>query len=193
MKRTLKADPSRFKGDDRPVEQVNWYEAVEFCDRLSRHTGNSYRLPSEAQWEYACRAGTQSPFYFGDTISSELANYRGTTVYNGGPEGEHRDETTSVDYFNAANAFGLCDMHGNVWEWCADHWHGNYEGAPTDGSAWITEKEGTARVRRGGSWLNNPRYCRSATRFNYRPDYRDYDSGFRVCCLAPRTLQPPAG
>ena len=191
VERTLEADPARFKGDDRPVEKVSWHEAVEFCDRLSRHTGNSYRLPSEAQWEYACRAGTQSPFYFGDTISSELANYRGTTVYNGGPEGKHRDETTSVDYFNAANAFGLSDMHGNVWEWCADHWRSNYKGAPTDGSAWITENEDAQRVRRGGSWLNDPGVCRSATRFDFTPDFRDFRSGFRVCCLAPRTPQPP--
>ena len=189
----LAANPSRFKGDDRPVERVSWHEAVEFCDRLSRHTGNDYKLPSEAQWEYACRAGTQSPFYFGDTISSELANYRGTTVYNGGPEGEYRDETTSVDYFNAANAFGLSDMHGNVWEWCADHWHSSYEGAPTDGSAWITESGRANRVKRGGSWNDIPRNCRSATRLYGRPDYRNFFTGFRVCCLAPRTLQPPAG
>ena len=191
VKRTLKADPSRFKGDDRPVERVSWHEAVEFCDRLSRHTGNDYRLPSEAQWEYACRAGTQSPFYFGDTISSELANYRGTTVYNGGPEGEYRGETTSVGYFDAANTFGLSDMHGNVWEWCADHWHSNYEGAPIDGSAWITENEDAQRVRRGGSWYTFPRICRSAIRFNITPDDRDDITGFRVCCLAPRTPQPP--
>ena len=189
----LEADPSRFKGDNRPVEQVSWREAVEFCDRLSRHTGNDYRLPSEAQWEYACRAGTQSPFYFGDTISSELANYQGTTVYNGGPQGEARKETTSVDYFNAENAFGLCDMHGNVLEWCADHWHGNYEGVPVDGSAWITENEDAGRVSRGGSWDNYPRSCRSATRSITWPDDRDFCIGFRVCCFAPRTLQAPAG
>ena len=188
----LAANPSSFKGDDRPVERVSWHEAIEFCARLSRHTGNDYKLPSEAQWEYACRAGTQSPFYFGDTISSELANYRGTTVYNGGPEGEHRNETTSVDYFNAANAFGLSDMHGNVWEWCADHWHSNYEGAPIDGSAWITENDDAQRVRRGGSWDDYPWYCRSATRLIIRPDDRNIRIGFRVCCLAPRTLQPPA-
>ena len=193
VERTLEADPSRFKGDDRPVERVSWHEAVEFCDRISRHTGNDYRLPSEAQWEYACRAGTQSPFYFGDTISSELANYRGTTVYNGGPQGEYREETTSVDYFNAANAFGLSDMHGNVWEWCADHWHRNYEGAPIDGSAWITENEYVQCVLRGGSWGFNPRNCRSANRYHNRPDYRNDRIGFRVCCLAPRTLQTPAG
>ena len=155
----LAANPSSFKGDDRPVERVSWHEAIEFCDRLSRHTGNDYKLPSEAQWEYACRAGTQSPFYFGDTISSEIANYDGTTVYSGGPQGESRHETTPVDHFNAANAFGLSDMHGNVWEWCADHWHSNYEGAPGDGSAWITKNEDAQRVRRGGSWSDNPRFA----------------------------------
>ncbi|PZO46409.1 MAG: hypothetical protein DCF15_20305 [Phormidesmis priestleyi] len=193
VERTLEADPSNYKGDDRPVEQVSWSEAVEFCQRLSRYSGKAYQLPSEAQWEYACRAGTQSPFYFGDTISSELANYQGTTAYNGGPEGEDRDATTPVDYLGAANAFGLCDMHGNVWEWCADHWHENYEGAPTDGSAWLTEEENASRVRRGGSWFNDPWYCRSATRNFLRPDDRFSYVGFRVCCPAPRTLQPPAG
>ena len=187
----LAADSSIFKGDDRPVERVNWHEAVEFCARLSQYTGTKYQLPSEAQWEYACRAGTQSPFYFGNTISSELANYQGTLVYNGGPKGEYRKETTSVDFFDAANAFGLCDMHGNVWEWCTDHWHDSYEGAPVDGSAWITENESTYRVRRGGSWNDPPRYCRAATRLLKTPDARPFDCGFRVCCLAPRILQPP--
>ena len=184
VERALEANPSRFKGNDRPVERVSWYEAMEFCNRLSHYTGNEYKLPSEAQWEYACRAGTQSPFYFGDTISSELANYRGTSIYNGGPKGEHRGGTTSVGYFNVKNAFGLCDMHGNVWEWCADYWHDNYEEAPTDGSAWLTDNEGERRVRRGGSWDHVPRFCRSATRFNYAPDHRYFKTGFRVCCIA---------
>jgi formylglycine-generating enzyme required for sulfatase activity len=188
----LDPDPSHFKGDNRPVEQISWYEAAEFCKRLHRHAKRPYRLPSEAQWEYACRAGSQTPFYFGDTISPALANYRGTTDYNGGPEGEYREETTPVDYFDAANAFGLCDMHGNVWEWCADHWHYHYEGAPTDGSAWLSEDKTTRRLRRGGSWNFNPRLCRAATRRSSRPDDHDNRIGFRVCCNAPRTLQPPA-
>jgi formylglycine-generating enzyme required for sulfatase activity/energy-coupling factor transporter ATP-binding protein EcfA2 len=146
IKIELKPNPSNFKGDDRPVEHVSWLEAVEFCQRLSRHTGREYRLPSEAEWEYACRAGTTTPFHFGETITTDLANYRGTdqkigdTLYKGnygnGPYGIYRQETTSVGRF-PANAFGLCDMHGNVWEWCADDWHDSYKGAPTDGSVWI--------------------------------------------------------
>ena len=196
----LDPDPSNFKGDNRPVEQVSWYEAVEFCQRLSLCSQKQYQLPTEAQWEYACRAGTTTPFHFGETITTELANYQGTDdkelkwsgSYGDGPKGEYREQTTTVDEFDIANAFGLCDVHGNVWEWCADHWHENYEGAPTDGSAWLTADETSNRVRRGGSWSYDPRNCRSATRFDFSPDYRFSDSGFRVCCLAPRTLQPTA-
>lgn len=184
----LDANLSRFKGDDLPIEQVSWHEAVEFCDRLSRCTGKEYALPSEAQWEYACRAGTQSPFSFGSTISSELANYRGTKIYNDGPKGEYREETTPVDCFAAENAFGLCDMHGNVWEWCADHWHDSYAGAPVNGSAWITENKNANRVSRGGSWVNSPGHCRSAAREEIDLNDRNIITGFRVCCLALKTL-----
>ena len=133
----LKPNPSNFKGDKRPVEQVSWHEAVEFCARLSKKTGREYRLPSEAEWEYACRAGTTTPFYFGETITGELANYRTSETYAEEPKGEYRQETTPVGSF-PPNAFGLYDMHGQVWEWCADTWHENYNGAPTDGIAWIT-------------------------------------------------------
>jgi formylglycine-generating enzyme required for sulfatase activity len=187
----LASDLSHFKGNNRPVEQVSWYEAVEFCKRLHKATKRPYRLPSEAEWEYACRAGTITPFAFGKALATEIANYNGNYTYNDGPEGEYRQETTPVDEFGVANAFGLCDMHGNVDEWCADHWHGNYEGAPTDGSAWLTDDESASRVLRGGSWYDNPRDCRAATRSNVAPDGRDYVTGFRVCCRAPRTLQPP--
>ena len=195
----LDPDPSNFKGDNRPVERVSWYEAVEFCQRLSRYSQKRYQLPAEAQWEYACRAGTTTPFHFGESITTDLANYRGIDSkefdwpgsYGDGPKGEYRKETTAVDFFGHANAFGLCDMHGNVWEWCADHWHENYEGAPTDGSAWLTTDETSNRVLRGGSWFSYPRYCRSAFRDFTWPDDRFNVTGFRVCCLAPRTLQPP--
>jgi formylglycine-generating enzyme required for sulfatase activity len=197
VNRELKADPSNFKGDLLPIEQVSWYEAVEFCDRLTLHTNRAYRLPTEAEWEYACRAGTTTPFHFGETITTDLANYCGEdqtiekTEYSGsygsGPKGEYRKTTTPVDQFDVANAFGLCDMHGNVWEWCQDHWHDNYEDAPTDGSAWLMDDEEARRILRGGSWNYIPRYCRSAYRGSYTPDDRVNDFGFRVSCSAPRT------
>jgi len=196
INRQLEPDPSTFKGDKLPIEQVSWHDAVEFCDRLSSHTGRDYRLPTEAEWEYACRAGTTTPFHFGETITTDLANYDGTDdpdgkwsgTYGQGPKGECRKETTPVDHFAIANAFGVCDMHGNVWEWCQDHWHDSYEGAPTDGSAWLSENENDYRVIRGGSWLTNPRNCRSACRYYNTPDNRDLNLGFRVVCSAPRTL-----
>jgi len=215
VERGMKADPSRFKGDMRPVEQVSWYDAVEFCARLSQHTGREYRLPTEAEWEYACRAGTTTPFHFGETITTDLANYRGTAherqkmiitdlanyrgtaherqnwsgSYGEGPKGEYRAETMPVDYFGVANGFGLCDMHGNVFEWCEDHWHSNYEGAPVDGSAWLSDDDTASRVIRGGSWDNGPRTCRSAYRNNYAPVNTNDDFGFRVVCSAPRTFK----
>jgi formylglycine-generating enzyme required for sulfatase activity len=197
VNRELKADPSNFKGDLLPIEQVSWYEAVEFCDRLTLHTNRQYRLPTEVEWEYACRAGTTTPFHFGETITTDLANYCGEDqmiekteypgFYGSGPNGEYRQKTTSVDQFDVANAFGLCDMHGNVWEWCQDHWHENYENTPTEGSAWLTDDEEARRILRGGSWINNPRICRSAYRINYAPNNCYYNVGFRVSCSALRT------
>jgi formylglycine-generating enzyme required for sulfatase activity len=190
----LNPNPSHFKGDQRPVEQVSWEDAMEFCRRLSQRTGRRYTLPSEAQWEYACRAGTITPFHFGSTISTKLANYNDNEVYGDGTKGNFRQQTTDVASF-PANPWGLHDMHGNVWEWCADHYYGNYEGAPEDGRAWIDEEakdnknETKSRLLRGGSWYGFPRYCRSAGRGNDHPAYRDlpgdrYDCfGFRVCCL----------
>jgi formylglycine-generating enzyme required for sulfatase activity len=197
VNRELNPDPSHFKGDNRPVESVSWYDAVEFCDRLSQHTNRTYRLPTEAEWEYACRARTTTPFHFGETITTDLANYRGTDdkdfgwsgSYGRGPKGEYREETTAVDHFEIANAFGLCDIHGNVWEWCLDHWHDNYENAPNDGSAWLTDNEEASRVRRGGSWDTFPRFCRSASRDFNIPANVNYVIGFRVVCELPRILQ----
>ena len=169
----LKPDPSGSKGDDRPVEQVSWDDAIEFCARLSEHTGRVYRLPSEAEWEYACRGGTTTAFSFGETIDAEIANYQaqdwkyeGKTYpgkYGKGKFGKYRETTTSVGTF-PANTYGLYDMHGNVWEWCEDHWHSDYEGAPEDGTPWLENgsKPDTARVLRGGSWFSDPRWCRSA-------------------------------
>ncbi len=133
---------------------------MEFCARLSQKSGGKYRLPTEAEWEYACRAGTTTPFHFGETISTDLANYRGTDwVYEGkvypgnygsGSKGIYRVQTAPVGYFKVANAFGLYDMHGNVWEWCADDWYGNYENAPTDGSAWLSSN-GNIKITRSVS------------------------------------------
>ncbi|RPH88047.1 MAG: TIR domain-containing protein [Chroococcales cyanobacterium metabat2.561] len=201
----LETNPSKFTGNELPVERVTWYQATEFCKRLSRETKQEYRLPSEAEWEYACRAGTTTPFYFGETITGKLANYNAINTYADEPNGEYRKETTPVGQF-PPNAFGLYDMHGNVWEWCADDWHDNYDGAPTDGSAWLDsnqEKKVKSKnksysdknddnqpntVLRGGSWCVNPTFCRSAYRdLNLRRDY-NLIFGFRVVCCAGRTL-----
>jgi formylglycine-generating enzyme required for sulfatase activity len=178
------ADAERWMGPQRPVVNVSWNDAMAFCERLRLRTGKNYTLPSEAQWEYACRAGTTTPFHFGKTISSELANYNGKATYGDGLKGEYREQTTDVGMF-PANAWGLHDMHGNVWEWCADHWHSNYEGAPDDGRPRFNENvnEETSRLLRGGSWDNHPRFCRSASRGLLPPDNRGSNLGFRVCCL----------
>jgi formylglycine-generating enzyme required for sulfatase activity len=210
--RTLDPDPSYFTGDSLPVERVSWHDAMEFCARLSIETGESITLPSEAQWEYACRAGTTTAYAFGDTLKNQVANYEGNS-------------TTPVGTY-PANAWGLHDMHGNVWEWCLDNYHASYDGAPTDGSAWVrgdslgkcsggalgTTFPGTVarpaatgitrttatttsasvwsafvgdslKVLRGGSWSLNPSYCRSSYCSGYHSDYRLFSIGFRVCCL----------
>lgn len=177
----LNPECSRFKGSYHPVERVSWYEAVEFCKRLSKLTGRKvYRLPTEAEWEYACRGGTNTPFHFGETINTDVANYRGInrevetgdTIHSvsgdcgAGSHGEFRNEITPANYFVTANAFGLFDMHGNVWEWCQDTWHKSYEGAPTDGSAWIDAQNDVRHVKRSGSYNNLPTDCRSASRYS---------------------------
>ncbi|MGK7942550.1 MAG: SUMF1/EgtB/PvdO family nonheme iron enzyme [Crocosphaera sp.] len=226
----LNSNISRFKGDKNPVERVSWEEAVEFCQRLSKLTQQNqripkqYRLPSEAEWEYACRAGTKTPFCFGDTITTELANYKSNYIYaheqsaseihqnivHSNKVEKHlnplnREEkwqfpsektdkssnkTTPVGKFYP-NGFGLYDMHGNVWEWCGDDWHNNYDGAPSDGSAWfegnynpnVRHKSKSYHVMRGGSWAFVPHDCRSAVRyFNNWRAYRKDDNGFRVVC-----------
>ncbi len=174
-------NPAELKGVKRPVEQVSWSESVEFCQKLSQKTGRNYRLPSEAEWEYACRAGTTTPFYFGETITPELVNYNGELPYAQAPQGLNREVTTNVGQF-PPNAFGLYDMHGNVWEWCSDAWHDNYIGAPTDGSSWEvwTSLVTFVRVLRGGSWSYYAANCRSAARLSY-PIFSAYGHiGFRV-------------
>jgi formylglycine-generating enzyme required for sulfatase activity len=173
--RDLKSAPSNFSGANRPVERVSWHEAMEFCRRLSMRTGGRYVLPSEAQWEYACRAGTTTLFAFGDKLTPEVANclYNVMNIFSG--------KTSEVGIF-PGNEWGLYDMHGNVLEWCADPWHASYQGAPADGSVW-SDGGGDKWLLRGGSWLSNPGNCRSAYRDWPRPDYRGYFIGFRVCCL----------
>jgi formylglycine-generating enzyme required for sulfatase activity len=205
----LNPNPSD-NGDDHPVVNVNWQDVIEFCARLSRYTRRNYRLPSEAECEYACRAlplekqslqnqkskiKNSLPFHFRETITSNLANYNGSVIYQEEPEGKYKGNTTPVGTFKP-NTFGLYDMHGNVWEWCLDPWHGDYKTAPTDGRVWDEENENDNRyqnvlnnldkliedkrshVVRGGSWDFAPRNCRSAARdFN---DSRNDNIGFRV-------------
>ncbi|MBD1847565.1 SUMF1/EgtB/PvdO family nonheme iron enzyme [Cyanobacteria bacterium FACHB-63] len=201
VNRSLDPDPSEFKGDARPVENVSWHDAVEFCDRLSRLTGKSYRLPTEAEWEYACRAspaflteisgvgdavgnGDDTPFHFGETITPELANYDCNSVYSQGVKGQYREETTPVGNFGLSNHFGLYDMHGNVREWCADYWHDTYNGAPTNSEPWCESDslERITRVLRGGSWQDLPQNCRSASRYALSAELRSDSNGFRVVC-----------
>ena len=182
----LPSAPFKFKGGNRPVEQVSWDDAEEFCQRLSKHTKREYRLPSEAEWEYACRAGTTTAFYFGEKLTHTLVRcwFLSKILTN---------QTAPVGSF-PANAFGLYDMHGNVREWCQDHWYENYSGAPTDGSAWITDGDTSLRLLRGGSWKSLPYDCRSASRACSRRNFRNhlvitqgYFIGFRVVCSS-RTL-----
>lgn len=207
--RKLNPEPSNFKEDNQknnlPVEQVSWYDAQKFCKRLSRHTGKQYRLPSEAEWEYACRAGTTTPFHFGETITGELANYNARSRFAHEPLREYRRETTPVGQF-PPNSFGLYDMHGNVYEWCEDHWHKNYEGAPTDGNVWLFENDnqmmrvlrggwlrvlrgGWLRVLRGGSWFYDPLDSCSAGRSYDREIYDSNSIGLRVVCSVGQMTQ----
>ncbi|MBD2150021.1 SUMF1/EgtB/PvdO family nonheme iron enzyme [Pseudanabaena sp. FACHB-1277] len=206
----LKLDPSGFKSDALSVENVSWYEAMEFCARLSNHTGRAYRLPSEAEWEYACRAGTTTPFHFGEAITPEIVNHNGYRRISPPPNPAFL-MLKPVGSF-PPNAFGLYDMHGNVWEWCADDWHDSYKGAPTDGSAWVDGNRKLYRDRtlnksnnpsktlqkmtdlilifmganeplkllRGGSWRSFA--CYSAYRINDLNNLDCYPHGFRVAC-----------
>ncbi|NET59743.1 MAG: SUMF1/EgtB/PvdO family nonheme iron enzyme [Symploca sp. SIO2E6] len=184
VNRDLNPDPSQFKGDNRPVERVSWNETVEFCARLSKLTGREYRLPSEAEWEYACRAGTTTPFCFGETLTPNLA------IYGSNRSGWHsidyntKKATDSPKFFNK---FGLLDMHGTVWEWCADAWHINYNGALSDGSVWMNENYNKRSfesqvVVRGGSWGKPSENCRSAYRNSETPNYKSEYNGFRIVC-----------
>ena len=161
----LKSKPSYFQGGSLPVERIYWHQAKEFCARLSKHTGREYQLPSEAQWEYACRAGTTTPFHFGDIITTDLVNYDGNRTYRAAPKGEYRKQTTPVGSF-PPNAFGLYDMQGNVREWCVDHFSS----------------------LRTGSWDDYPRLYRYGT-INERIAFFvcNNNTGFRVVCAVSRT------
>lgn len=165
----MNKNPSVFNGNQRPVEQVSWEDAEEFCLRLSKQTKAAYGLPSEAEWEYACRATTTTPYHFGETITNTLVNYKGNV-----------GTTTNVGKF-PPNAFGLYDMHGNVWEWCQDNWHDNYKNAPNDGTAWVLTFS-INKIIRGGSWKRHPDHCRSAYRSYGGRALRYEDVGFRVVC-----------
>ncbi|MCL2719766.1 MAG: formylglycine-generating enzyme family protein [Treponema sp.] len=203
----MRKNPSNFPGDDHPVDMVCWYDAVEYCNRLSKSDGlspayslsgstdpdtwgeqgskwdsiiivldsNGYRLPTEAQWEYACRAGTTTPFYTGENITSAQANYNGTSPYTGDP-GEYIKKTTPVGSY-PPNSWGLYDMHGNVWEWCWD-WKENYEpGNKTDPTG---PQSGKYRAERGGSWCSGGSNIRSACRSYDFPSIKGYNDGFRL-------------
>jgi formylglycine-generating enzyme required for sulfatase activity len=177
----------RFHGPDLPVENICWKDAAEFCTRLSKKTGQAYSLPSEAQWEYACRAGTSTPFAFGETITTGYANYVGEHTYRDEPPGVYRHGTIPVGSF-LPNAWGLYDMHGGVWEFCADAWHEEYSGAPIDGSPRLVGFQGrntpVPRAARGGSWHETPNHCRSAVRLQVAEDDRMEYYGFRVLLAA---------
>ena len=163
----------------RPAIDVSWKDTKASIEWLSRRTGETYRLPSEAEWEYAARAGTTTPFHFGATIGPDQANYDGNYAYAGGAKGVYRKKTVAVGSF-PANAFGLHDVHGNVWEWVEDCWRGDYKGAAADGGAWTTGGECGQRVLRGGGWSSKPGSARSAFRGRSTSVNRDSGYGFRV-------------
>jgi formylglycine-generating enzyme required for sulfatase activity len=172
------SNPSHFKGEKNlPVEQVSWDDCQAFCKRLGDKEKKVYRLPTEAEWEYACRAGTTTAYHFGGTLSADQANYNGNFTYGDGKQGLFREKTTPVGSF-PANPWGLHDMHGNVWQWCND-WHGGYSRTETTDPQ--GPKAGKNRVQRGGSWGSHPIFCRSANRNFADPANRTEFCGFRVC------------
>ena len=173
-----KLPPCRFNGDPLPVERVSWQDAQKFCKRLSQKTRRAYRLPSETQWEYACRARTGTPFNYGETLTVEVANFNGEHVFAQEPRGFYRHVTTEAATF-PPNAFGLYDMHGTLWEWCQDNWLEDYTASPRDGGSYEKWNE-PYRVARGGSWHEPPQLCRSASRLRVLQTEADEFMGFRV-------------
>lgn len=181
--RNLKSKPAQFRGDNLPVERVSWFDAQEFCKRLSKYTGRNYRLPTESEWEYACRGNTETAFSFGDIITQEVANFAGSSKSDTkSKEIKTEKRTTSVDNYYP-NPFGIYDVHGNVWEWCEDNYTSSYTHKPKDGSAYLTSTGNQNRVVRGGSWSLPSHYARSAKRNNYAPDSSYNFIGFRVVCV----------
>ena len=171
-------NPSHFKGEKNlPVDSVSWDDCQAFIKKLREKDKKPYRLPTEAEWEYGCRAGTTTPFHFGKTISTDQANYNGTFTYGEGNKGVYREKTTPVGTF-PANAFGLYEMHGNVIQWCQDRFGDYPQKDVIDPQG---PEKGRIRVLRGGPWSVNPRYCRSACRDGDEPGTRDGGIGFRVC------------
>jgi formylglycine-generating enzyme required for sulfatase activity len=176
-KEVMGNNPSKFQGEKNlPVEQVNWNECQEFIKKLREKDKKPYRLPTEAEWEYACRAGTTTPFYSGETLSTDQANYNGNYAYGDGKKGIYRAKTMPVGSF-PANAWGLYDMHGNVWQWCQD----GLDEYPKKEATDPLGATGESRVIRGGSWIDNPLECRSAYRGGSRPPLRHRLVGFRLC------------
>ena len=182
-KAVMGTEPSHFKGPNRPVEQVSWDDCQEFCQKLTGLLKGkaTVHLPTEAEWEYACRAGTTTEFWFGDVINPDLANYDGNHQWNGSPKGKYREQTTDVGTVGNKNAWGLFDVHGNVFEWCEDAWEEAFYAKSPDRDPVCNNNQTTARVLRGGSWSNFPYSCRSAYRSGYVRGYRCNDVGFRVC------------
>lgn len=177
----LSLTPSFFQGDPLlPVEQVSWEEAQEFCDRLSIANRRPFRLPTEAEWEYACRAGTSTVYAFGDNISTDFVNYDGNYPHGLGNKGSHRQKTVPVGSLGVPNGFGIYDMHGNVYEWCQDIWHNSYRNSPTTAECWNQFGDDRYRVLRGGSWLNVADFCRSADRVRFAPNLKNKILGFRI-------------
>ncbi|AMA09470.1 hypothetical protein AWQ23_09150 [Picosynechococcus sp. PCC 73109] len=169
----------KFADSRYPVDSVSWHDCQKFIQKLNDITGKTYRLPSEAEWEYACRAGTTTAFYFGETISTDQANYNGNFVYAQGKKGTYREETT-WNYSFPANAFGLYDMHGNLWEWCEDDWENNHKQRRTQAA--YKKMTGHQKVLRGGSWMNKPSHCRSSHRSCANPSVANKVRGFRLVC-----------
>ena len=170
----LDCNPRYRREDNYPIENINWYEALEFCNRISVITGKNIMLPSESQWEYCCKAGTNTTYSFGDNITPELANYN-----------RHKENVTPrIKPIGSypSNPWGLYDMHGNINEWCLDDWHINYENAPTDGSPWLYEKNPyNSKILRGGNYYSTHRSCTSTSRYLLSTYRKTIGVGFRIC------------